>query len=419
MGNGLAILAGLGKALQELPEGIIQGQKLDLAQGAQDEQRRQFDEQQMRQDRQFQAVQDRFAQSATTDLTPLQKLGILPAGSPASLPTNLVAPAMSALEARRKEGAEQAERGQVADFVRKSQGAPGELMGALGLGEDPEAAAFLPRTQATPKMSNREAIAGLSAFKNVNPHLYDLFKPKDTKLQGFGADQDIYSTTEDGGAPTLVRPGQPKEQGPQSSKGKAIADAERMFGKDSPQYKAAVAAFSAEDGGVQTAKLTNIAELRKEMIARSEKEFLPVRDAYSRMRAVSKDPSGAGDMALIFAYMKMLDPTSVVRESEYATAQNTGSIPQRIWAQYNRALAGEKLSPQQRADFLAQADNIMRDSMSRQVAHEGQYRQQADLIKVDPRQVVVDYIGSLRNMQAAPSAPQAPAAGNDPLGIRR
>ena len=38
-------------------------------------------------------------------------------------------------------------------------------------------------------------------------------------------------------------------------------------------------------------------------------------------------PDAAGDMALIFSYMKMLDPNSTVREGEYATAQDAGSIP--------------------------------------------------------------------------------------------
>jgi hypothetical protein len=36
--------------------------------------------------------------------------------------------------------------------------------------------------------------------------------------------------------------------------------------------------------------------------------------------------------------MKMLDPTSVVREGEFATAQNAASIPIKIVNMYNKAL---------------------------------------------------------------------------------
>jgi len=34
--------------------------------------------------------------------------------------------------------------------------------------------------------------------------------------------------------------------------------------------------------------------------------------------------------------MKILDPGSVVREGEFATAQNSAGIPERIRAKYNR-----------------------------------------------------------------------------------
>jgi hypothetical protein len=70
------------------------------------------------------------------------------------------------------------------------------------------------------------------------------------------------------------------------------------------------------------------------------------------------DNTGAGDMSLIFNYMKMLDPNSVVREGEYATAQNSGSIPQRVINAYNNAIRGTKLDAAQRANFLKQAKVI-------------------------------------------------------------
>ena len=65
----------------------------------------------------------------------------------------------------------------------------------------------------------------------------------------------------------------------------------------------------------------------------------------------SKDPSAAGDLAMIFTYMKILDPTSVVREGEQATAQNAAGTPERIKNIYNRVLTGERLTEDQRKDF--------------------------------------------------------------------
>ncbi len=81
-------------------------------------------------------------------------------------------------------------------------------------------------------------------------------------------------------------------------------------------------------------------------------------DAYNRIVSSSSNPTAAGDLSLIFAYMKMLDPTSVVREGEFATAANAGSAFQRVGAQYNKVLNGERLTTAQRSDFLSTANGL-------------------------------------------------------------
>jgi hypothetical protein len=40
------------------------------------------------------------------------------------------------------------------------------------------------------------------------------------------------------------------------------------------------------------------------------------------------------DMSLLFAYMKMLDPKSIVRESEFKSAQDAGSLPTKWQAKW-------------------------------------------------------------------------------------
>jgi hypothetical protein len=56
--------------------------------------------------------------------------------------------------------------------------------------------------------------------------------------------------------------------------------------------------------------------------------------------------------------MKMLDPGSVVREGEFATAQNAAGIPDQVRNAYNRAMSGERLNPTQRNMFKSQADSL-------------------------------------------------------------
>jgi len=84
--------------------------------------------------------------------------------------------------------------------------------------------------------------------------------------------------------------------------------------------------------------------------------YKEVKSAYSRVLA--SDQTAAGDIALIFNYMKMLDPGSVVREGEFATAQNAGGVDAKVYNLYNQLMTGERLKPEQRKMFTKQAENL-------------------------------------------------------------
>jgi hypothetical protein len=96
-------------------------------------------------------------------------------------------------------------------------------------------------------------------------------------------------------------------------------------------------------------------KLRKEYET-GTKGYTEVSDAYRRVKAAGND--GAGDIALIYGYMKMLDPGSVVREGEFATASNSAGIPATIQNLYNKALSGQRLTDGQRKTFLGQAGKL-------------------------------------------------------------
>jgi len=61
------------------------------------------------------------------------------------------------------------------------------------------------------------------------------------------------------------------------------------------------------------------------------------------------------DIALIFSFMKALDPGSTVREGEYATAKNAGSVPESVVNTYNQILSGKFLNDGQRRNFIETA----------------------------------------------------------------
>lgn len=58
-------------------------------------------------------------------------------------------------------------------------------------------------------------------------------------------------------------------------------------------------------------------------------------------------------MSAIFTFMKTLDPTSVVRESEFNSAANTAWVlnPTAIWQKLEKSMDWKFLTEQQREDF--------------------------------------------------------------------
>lgn len=84
------------------------------------------------------------------------------------------------------------------------------------------------------------------------------------------------------------------------------------------------------------------------------KTFNDAESSYRRMQVAAENPSPAGDIALVFSFMKLNDPGSTVREGEQAQARNAAGVPDQVRNQYNRLLSGESLTAEQRKDFMTQ-----------------------------------------------------------------
>ena len=123
------------------------------------------------------------------------------------------------------------------------------------------------------------------------------------------------------------------------------------------------------------------------------KEFVKIKDSIGRVRASAQDPSPAGDLALIFNFMKVLDPASVVRESEFATASNTGGVDDRTRALYNKVVNGRRLSSSQRADFLNRAETLFQSKLKSQNNIESQFTDLADRQNLDSQNIIIDFKG--------------------------
>ena len=128
-------------------------------------------------------------------------------------------------------------------------------------------------------------------------------------------------------------------------------------------------------------------KLRSEFQALN-KDFRGQELAFGRIQASAINPSAAGDLALIFNYMKILDPGSVVRESEFATAAASGSFGERIQAAVQKIVRGERLSPEMRADFVGRAVGLYEEASRGFARRRDQYQVLANSYNLSPDNIV-------------------------------
>jgi hypothetical protein len=145
-------------------------------------------------------------------------------------------------------------------------------------------------------------------------------------------------------------------------------------------------------------------KLRKEYSDQT-KSYQDVKSAFSRITASQNN--AAGDLSLIFNYMKMLDPGSTVREGEFATAQNATGVPNRILNRYNNIISGERMTLGQRKEFVGQAKTLY-----------GQDRVQENTVRKGLERIAKGYGLDPQNIfyEAVESTPMAPTVAPTPSG---
>lgn len=146
---------------------------------------------------------------------------------------------------------------------------------------------------------------------------------------------------------------------------KAMADTKKTFaeiggiGLDTQKKAFELNALKESNGLVPADKKFDFEEkLRKEYTSRTS-NFEESERVFSTIDASAKDKTGAGDIALVTSFMKMLDPQSVVRETEFATARDTAGLYDKLGNQLSKLQNGQFLSPSQRASFQKLAGDYM------------------------------------------------------------
>lgn len=215
----------------------------------------------------------------------------------------------------------------------------------------------------------------LPMIKAVNPNAPDTLDEKAAGMLMLGAAQAMPTNQ--------LFLGKQNEVQFQSRLGQTLLDVDKAaskWGTDSEQVKslqisASELATGAADNQVQMLRLQQQqanTQVQGEDRLRTQaagltKEFATVNSSYQAVQAAGKSVldengdtiKGPDDMNLIYNYMKMLDPNSVILPGEYANASNTGGLPDWLRQKYNKALDGSKLSDDQRKAFMKSSETLI------------------------------------------------------------
>ena len=225
------------------------------------------------------------------------------------------------------------------------------------------------------------------------------------------------------GAPPSIKLGGSVAPGGLSAVGQAAfstAQNERIASRATAQSAAQQQAFEnnialsekllkAEDLSLKTRifndKMQNLGQLsQKDRMAAENKlradfnkltgEFRDVGNSFNTILAGADNPTAVSDMSLIFSFMKMLDPGSVVRESEFDQAESAAGWSDSALNALGKFWDGKKLTTN-RGDFLTQAKNLYDARMPGYTNIVDTYTGIAGRENLDARNIIMEYAVNL------------------------
>lgn len=119
--------------------------------------------------------------------------------------------------------------------------------------------------------------------------------------------------------------------------------------------------------------------------------YTVVRDNTRRIQGALQQGTGFGDLSAIFAFMRVLDPNSVVRETEFRNAEEASGWLQRVLNLKGKVVSGNRLTPVARQKILAMTNSLSETQRQTYEKKAKLYESQAKRFKVDPKLIIPDY----------------------------
>lgn len=178
---------------------------------------------------------------------------------------------------------------------------------------------------------------------------------------------------------------------------------------DDPTVKALQSQLKAEIDNSTDAQLNAAKNAPNEDALRNQyinvnKNFIAIRDQWTQVQSYNdKNATPMGDMKLIYAFNKLMNPNDSVKEGEFANTTNAAGWSDRMRNEYNKAIKGNMLSPALRNDMLKQGANLYESYKTNYEGLKAQYTDIAVRRGLDPKNVVLDL--DVQNQAAASGPP--------------
>lgn len=147
------------------------------------------------------------------------------------------------------------------------------------------------------------------------------------------------------------------------------------------------------------------------------KGYQEMKTAYSQINDSLKQASPAGDLAAATKFMKLLDPGSVVRESELFMAMQASGLLDRTVHYAQMRLNGEKLTPKQRQDFAVLSSRLYDSAVKAYNEKHSEYSELAKQYNLSPSRAVGEPATRLYGIRLDGDKPgSSQPSGRKPLG---
>ena len=139
----------------------------------------------------------------------------------------------------------------------------------------------------------------------------------------------------------------------------------------------------------------------RQQFREDSKTFVKVRDSFTRLRGAGDTP--AGDITLIVTFNHMIEPESIVKESEFDRTR-VGNLTEKAKAYAEKYFGqGGMLTDLQRTAIRKEARKLFRGHMRAQELLEREHARGAADLKMQPGQIIFDFAGPLRGAAGQPS----------------